>query len=84
MTNTFNLISNNEDATAFSVEVTDAVVGQVSLINDAWHYRLGESGDWSSFGVGSEFEAAEFVLVESGKLTINANGVVVSHIKVQR
>jgi hypothetical protein len=84
MTNDFNLISSNEESTAFSVEVKGTVVGQVSLINDAWHYRLGKSGDWSSFGVGSEFEAAEFVLVESGKLTINANGVVVSHIKVQR
>lgn len=84
MTNDFNLISGNEEATAFSVEVSGAVVGQVALINDSWHYRLGESDGWSSFGVGSEFEAAEFVLVDSGKLTINANGVVVSHIKVQR
>jgi len=84
MPNMFSLISTNEEATAYSVEVTEAVVGQVLLINDAWHYRVGVSGECSSFGVGSEFEAAEFVLVESGKLKINANGVVVSHIKVER
>jgi len=83
MSNSYSLLSANEDSTAYFVEVAGKVVGQIALIEGGWRYRLDDKSEWSSFEVGSEGEASEFVLVDRGLLKVNANGVVVSNIQVK-
>lgn len=84
MTNRFSLIASNEEGTAFNVSVADSVVGQVALVDGGWHFRMEPGAEWSSFAVGSQSEAAEFVLVERGLLQVNSKGVAVSHIDIRQ
>ena len=83
MTNSYSMSPENEESTSYLIEMSGRVIGQVALVEGVWRYRLDSQSDWAPGEFGSEYEASEFVLIDSDSLQVNENGVVVSHIKIQ-
>jgi len=84
MANDYSLVSVEGHELLLDVVVGERSIGQVGVVNGAWHYRLEPVLPWSVDTFGSEFEASELVLVERGLLKVGPGGVAVSNITVRK
>ena len=84
MPNEFSLLADDERKDFYFIEADEKIIGEVSVVDGGWRYRIDNTQAWSSSVFGSEYEASEFVFVDRDMLQVNSNGVVVSHIKTKQ